>query len=774
MSRLIGSVADFLFSGPRLHRFGEDFVTFAGGQWTGPHKGERGGTYWIRPDGEKSYEPPADQGAASDTSTAAKPTEPQASPRRIDTREKFDRAKSNLAKARTVAVELNSKPAAEFNRLGGLAFDHPSVRKVYDLLGNEPPENDVNARIRWHYSLADAAEKAVEKYKLITSEELERINFKRASKEGYSDDLEKVVKDRAAVLLSLRKVIVSARKAGGALVTYQEMKRFIKQDLAKPKPKQPRQMAEFFAEFQRFANEWRGPFQGERGGTYWIAPSGEKDYEGPAKDGGSGTSSATATDDGKRWESKRAELAELATKLASPSKARAVAESSGRDTADQAAKAFAASPPSPSDIQETGAAWDASASKAGLPSRAAGAIKSAITSTLAFADSGGIWGGIKAIAGVIFKLGKALIGPAIKALGRMAIALLKPAGRMLAGVGVHVGGIAAGAALVTASAFLPAAVPFAAKAVIAIGGAIAARLLIGKTAKIGGRLIDPMQRPPKQNAELFGDWQPYKGERGGAGWVNPSTGEVRYQDDKPDDTVTSNNPEGIPSKQASATRAEKKSSSGPYVGGREQVDIEPFDDPETMSKSFGDALASAPGLDDVEQQQRRATVQAVVGKLTDRAIDHLSHTVKIVTACNGLGDIGEQLTEMTGEKLEQDDVVGGLWSPRKGRLVVDGGFEDESYTDEEQRMTAKGIFAHEIGHALDTVNGGYSLSKTDDFQECFDSEIKNGQLTEYATTDEQEGFAEFARLLYGSDISREEIAAKFPQTLAFFKEKGLA
>lgn len=212
---------------------------------------------------------------------------------------------------------------------------------------------------------------------------------------------------------------------------------------------------------------------------------------------------------------------------------------------------------------------------------------------------------------------------------------------------------------------------------------------------------------------------------------------------------------------------------GPLAGGREDIKVKPFSDMASMKLSLTNAVLSAPKLNEEQKKKRSLVVDLVVSKLSPGVIKHLGKTIKTITACHGLGDVCDKFEKMSGEKLESGDIIGGLWSSFWGELTFDGGFEDEGYVDDNGQMSAVGIFSHEIGHAIDTVDKKFSHSKTKEFKKCFAAEIADGQITDYAATDEQEGFAEFCRLLYGSSVGREEVVKKFPMTTGFFISKGL-
>lgn len=90
-------------------------------------------------------------------------------------------------------------------------------------------------------------------------------------------------------------------------------------------------------------------------------------------------------------------------------------------------------------------------------------------------------------------------------------------------------------------------------------------------------------------------------------------------------------------------------------------------------------------------------------------------------------------------------------------------------------VDAGGTIAHEIGHALDQSDDRqyFDLSDTPEFRAVWAAEMKGGKLSNYARTDEQEGFAEFCRLLYGTPGGDALARQHFPQSYAYFQRAGL-
>src|SRR3984957_3167219 len=127
--------------------------------------------------------------------------------------------------------------------------------------------------------------------------------------------------------------------------------------------------------------------------------------------------------------------------------------------------------------------------------------------------------------------------------------------------------------------------------------------------------------------------------------------------------------------------------------------------------------------------------------------------------------------------------VAGCYNNSNGKLHLDGSNEKAFYgrygyfagslEDE--------VYAHEFGHALDSSEGKHAVSGSEEwgniFQEEFIDKSKDlgeysASLTSYANTSPSEALAEFSRLLYGSQISMNEVQREFPKATEFFKQKG--
>lgn len=136
--------------------------------------------------------------------------------------------------------------------------------------------------------------------------------------------------------------------------------------------------------------------------------------------------------------------------------------------------------------------------------------------------------------------------------------------------------------------------------------------------------------------------------------------------------------------------------------------------------------------------------------------------------------------------------VGGAFDALGGLLHLDGdylGVNDEpGRHGEKGGVLAHEVYAHELTHVIDGKMGvaGGRLSQSDEWKRIWQEEIavegadslltsgSEPPLTAYAMSKPEEGFAEFGRLLYGSDVPSKQIRVEFPQAYGYFASRGLA
>lgn len=139
------------------------------------------------------------------------------------------------------------------------------------------------------------------------------------------------------------------------------------------------------------------------------------------------------------------------------------------------------------------------------------------------------------------------------------------------------------------------------------------------------------------------------------------------------------------------------------------------------------------------------------------------------------------------KQVGDGSTVGGCFNLGTKRMMLDGGKDNkdrgkvEHTIDRAARsggLAMAGTYAHEMTHAIDKHYG--MISQTKEWKEIFDTEINSKgttgrywRLSDYAATKPVEGFAEFGRMVYGSDRQRSSIERDFPKAVALFKRYGM-
>lgn len=201
------------------------------------------------------------------------------------------------------------------------------------------------------------------------------------------------------------------------------------------------------------------------------------------------------------------------------------------------------------------------------------------------------------------------------------------------------------------------------------------------------------------------------------------------------------------------------------------------------------ALAAAPGLTDQQREK--------YGKAMARATEHMpAAALERIGTLNGItfhpstkdipAAIVEQLASRPGLTPEQQAEIRAKYAHVLGMPVggaymtggvhhvhVDGDNVGGSRGRHSAGFSqAHGIYAHELTHTIDGPRGEISSGQA--WHNAFEREMKvtpgrTPPLTNYAGTKPSEAFAEFGRLVYGSDVPHAQIATEFPYATAVFK-----
>ncbi len=166
----------------------------------------------------------------------------------------------------------------------------------------------------------------------------------------------------------------------------------------------------------------------------------------------------------------------------------------------------------------------------------------------------------------------------------------------------------------------------------------------------------------------------------------------------------------------------------------------------------------------------RAAALSVLAAMSPGAITRLNKNVKTVHFVGTFPEVSPEVRrrlEKLGDDTPVPDGVAGAYIKDDRTLVADGGVPG---TRPEEGVHAAGVYAHEVGHALDGPDDVVSESKA--WQVAWQKEIADSDSppSEYAQKTPSEGLAEFHRVLIAN---REAACRMYPKCAAALKSHGL-
>ncbi len=176
----------------------------------------------------------------------------------------------------------------------------------------------------------------------------------------------------------------------------------------------------------------------------------------------------------------------------------------------------------------------------------------------------------------------------------------------------------------------------------------------------------------------------------------------------------------------------------------------------------GDDLRAMPERDRLSHGH---AMHSVASKLPKKAIKRINQYVSSLHVTATWQPVTEEFEKRSGFHPKKSNVVLGFYDTRDGSLWSDGG----EFVDVED--SRRGVLSHELGHGIDGPK--FELTDSEEWQRAYQAEIEGKQLSDYGATEPREGFAEFCRAAYGSDVEGKEIERLFPLCTAFFKKRGL-
>ena len=190
-----------------------------------------------------------------------------------------------------------------------------------------------------------------------------------------------------------------------------------------------------------------------------------------------------------------------------------------------------------------------------------------------------------------------------------------------------------------------------------------------------------------------------------------------------------------------------------------------FSSPEAFAESVGIA-AGYYGADDEESVARAQAAQEVARRIPRLVYERISERISGIVSHPDPESVASAWTAATGKDAYDPDFGNpeGFYDPGTGEIAMNG-------------VDPAGVFAHEMGHAIDTsaVGGGSydQLSTTPEWQKAFRVELASGALSDYAALDPAEAFGEFCRLVYATPDGQAVAERSFPLCYRFFASYGL-
>lgn len=194
-------------------------------------------------------------------------------------------------------------------------------------------------------------------------------------------------------------------------------------------------------------------------------------------------------------------------------------------------------------------------------------------------------------------------------------------------------------------------------------------------------------------------------------------------------------------------------------------------------------LDAAHHLSDEHREKSRAALHYVLGKIPAAAHARLTDHLVDVQFHSTPAELTQAMAATSPKvkwAMDRGSTVNGVYRQQAKTLVLDGDVPRRVADDvwKKDRSNVHETYAHEITHAID--GPGFPLSGSKEWTDAWQREIGfikpasgTARLSVYATSATHEGFAEFGRLVYGTNTDRAAIEKKFPLCTAYWKSQGL-
>lgn len=197
---------------------------------------------------------------------------------------------------------------------------------------------------------------------------------------------------------------------------------------------------------------------------------------------------------------------------------------------------------------------------------------------------------------------------------------------------------------------------------------------------------------------------------------------------------------------------------------------------EKVMKAFQARIDSS-DLSPEQKVKYAQAVKKVLGRMPDKATDAIMANVKSLRFHGSLAALTDHVAQ-TSPKIAEMRAKGalayGTFTGDSGTLNLDG----EAAVPKDALMPARSnvheVYAHELTHTVDGPN--WQHSRSPEWLSIHEQEFgtrESPRLSRYATSDPRESFAEFGRLVYGTDSDRAAVERHFPRASDYLKQQGL-
>jgi len=174
---------------------------------------------------------------------------------------------------------------------------------------------------------------------------------------------------------------------------------------------------------------------------------------------------------------------------------------------------------------------------------------------------------------------------------------------------------------------------------------------------------------------------------------------------------------------------------------------------------------------DKNRQKKYSEVfSKALNQLPPLMIDRVEKNVKGVEMLGDIGTVTEVFDSRSGQDRSANSVTVAFYNYSTGSMFLDGGLpEGAKYANGDTAETHRGIYVHELSHAADKLDDGTKFSESKSWTDAYNSEIKrdDAPLSNYATVNAQEGFAEMVRF---HSENPEKAREMFPKSVAAIED----